>query len=144
MGISNHIPLIALCIFGLFVTIKGGRMWFKQVMVQKDCRKFVEGKITGKRKHMLEESEKENKNQLYTFYLTYTYTVEGVEYSREVPQPKTENFIDSIMGDNVFVYYDAKNPKRSFIAQEKVPEYYGMLITAVGIVILIFAPAILL
>ena len=144
MGITNHILLIAACIFGLFVTIKGGRMWFKQVMIQKHCNKWVEGKITGKRKHMLEESEKENKKQLYTFYLTYTYTVQGVEYSREVPLPKAESFIDSVMGDNVFVYYDIKDPKRSFIAQEKVPEYYGMLITAIGIVILIFAPAILL
>jgi hypothetical protein len=143
MGISNNIPLIAALILGISVTFIGGRLWIRQVLIQKGCNKYAEGKITGKKLQENKEPQKKGEVPMDFYFPVYTYSVNGVDYSREAPLHKSEASANWMMGQKVMVYYDIKNPERSFIAQEKIPEYFGMLVTAIGIVITIFAPAFL-
>ena len=130
-----------LCIIGLGIFIMGARMWYKQWNLMKKCTRPTNGIITGIKKREIPVSPKKGPASAKTHNLEYEYSVNDIKYRREAQYPKTESYAKSMVGLKVTLYYDINNPGNSFLLQEKTAEYTAMLITAAGIVIMLFSYA---
>ena len=120
----------ALIVGGVFQIIK------RFIFLSTSCTLRVPGTILDKERS--ERQQFTDSSKRVTYYLTYQYFVDGVEYSKRRSIGKRQLKVTGNPGE-ITIFYDPSKPKRHYVSELKFRMLLTLTLIAIGVILLYYS-----